>query len=275
MLVTGAIDASIKLWSMNDAALSSSIPITEIFEHDNAITCMATNILPSNNNIHTSYFLAAGAEDGTLIVWDIRGATQFLLGPNNINATKGNSSFKGNDMILSLQNQPHVCFSCQVSTNRKAITSVKWLPSYGSMFSTVGYAQDKVVCSSADGYLMCLDSSGRLVVASHVDSGILCMDIQVKRLTNSSDNNIINLANVENISICIFGGCADGSLRVWCMENNAFVEKCKYAHAHRVQTLVSNTSVILLKSVSVVDSLSCLVTGGDDGSIRVWSILSV
>lgn len=98
-LITGGLDASVKLWRLNapgggagsNQLISSSLPIIELFEHDHAITALAMH--PG------SQYLAAGAADGTLIVWEV---------------TRKRSMRAGIDPSSALVLQHAMLFNCQI-----------------------------------------------------------------------------------------------------------------------------------------------------------------
>ena len=152
LLITGSIDASIKIWRLkNDKSLllSSSIPITEIFEHDNAITCLS--LYTSNTNSNS--FLATGAEDGLLSVFQASALMKHVYAAASGGGNK--------DTILPLACQPSVVFSCQISQNRSPISGIAWYPPTQDAVSTVGFSSEKLVCCTQDGYLVCLDAQGK------------------------------------------------------------------------------------------------------------------
>lgn len=109
-----------------------------------------------------------------------------------------------------------------------------------------GFRDEKLLCGSLDGTLICIDSVGRMVAALIIDSGI-------HALSCSKDGR------------AVFGACADGSIRVWSMEGagGRFTEVHRFPKAH----------------AGAVTALTChqnlLVSGGNDGCIRVWRIVFV
>ena len=63
MLLSGASDAAVKLWSLKGGVLSNT-PMAEFYDHENAIKSVDVE---SKGN-----FAAAGADDGTVLIWDIK-----------------------------------------------------------------------------------------------------------------------------------------------------------------------------------------------------------
>ena len=108
-----------------------------------------------------------------------------------------------------------------------------------------GFKDERLLCAAADGTLACVDSTGRLFAASKVDSCIRSLAIR-------------------DDGRAAFGACEDGSIRVWCMSGvgGTLKELFRYPRAHEGAC----TSLSL--------SSNLLASGGDDGALRVWRILS-
>lgn len=270
LLVTGAIDASIKLWKLGSGSgvLLSPLPIVELFEHDQAIACLSLNPESDNSDgarkisgTEDTCYLAAGAEDGVLILWDI-GATV----PGSVNVTAS-------------AEQPLMLFSCQVSQTKNPISGIVWVPLSESKCGAEhpGYPIPKLVCSTVDGSLMCLDVTGKLIVGTRMEVGIYCIAIDT-RMASGQDGG--------RESSYIYAGCSDGSLRAWAIENNSFVEKFRGDHAHTctvngkgdIIDIPASACHSLAHTYSVITSMavckegSYLITGADDGSLRTWRI---
>lgn len=62
-LLTGSWDATLKLWQVTESGLSAS-PILTLSEHDTPIKALSMD--------HTGTLAVSGAEDGSLIFWDLR-----------------------------------------------------------------------------------------------------------------------------------------------------------------------------------------------------------
>jgi WD40 repeat protein len=67
-LATGAWDAVVKLWSLGSVASGEETPLLELYDHEAPVCCVALN--------GSATLLAAGAEDGRLLVWDARAGGQ-------------------------------------------------------------------------------------------------------------------------------------------------------------------------------------------------------
>lgn len=64
-MLSGSLDASVKLWGLKPGAsnIFSPGPVTEFSEHDYPVHCVAIS--------GEGDYGAAGAEDGTLTIWDL------------------------------------------------------------------------------------------------------------------------------------------------------------------------------------------------------------
>ena len=103
-----------------------------------------------------------------------------------------------------------------------------------------------LLCSSIDGVLLCVDMSNRVIAAIQIDSGIRC--VRGDYLAGS------------NIAIV---GCTDGSIRVLSMETGLFRE-------------VNRHNVVHIGGVTALSTINqnSIVSGGEDGNVRVWTIKS-
>lgn len=302
MLVTGAIDASIKIWRLKEGGsmmLASLLPVSETFEHDNAITSLCishagtsitTTTIPgvqvSSQEVEGPCYMAAGAEDGVLIVWDIKGISNAVL--TSSNATK--------DSMLSAFHQPTVMFSCQLGNMRRAVSAVQWIPvnpgglpagsgvcRHMARGQSVGFDRDKFICSTIDGHLVCMDAQGKLVLMSNMCVGIQSLAVESRSELHGQGQQE-GSGCVSQECVYIYGGCSDGSLRVWVIEGGAFVEKYRVEHALRVRPsrdggmgmldydppVPGKTAVI--SCMCLCSACDLLITGGDTGAIRFWHI---
>ena len=137
----------------------------------------------------------------------------------------------------------------------RPVTSLKWLPD-GNMYGT----NRKLIAGTADGRILCIDLEGKLFAAVQVESSVLCLDTDGK---------------------IIAGGCADGSVRVWMMQNAKLQELCKFpkAHSGAVTAISIGTPVEQAEdqphrtaNIRASNYSEILVSGSDDCSIRVWRI---
>ena len=142
----------------------------------------------------------------------------------------------------------------------RAISCLKWLPRTGPASGSLnsssshskderssgrrGFKDEKLLCGSTDGTLACVDCTGRLFAATKVDCSI-------RTLCISQDGR------------AAFGGCEDGSIRVWAITDHggALREIFRYPRAHDG----------VCASLAIHKNL--LVSGGDDGAIRIWRVL--
>jgi WD40 repeat protein len=130
----------------------------------------------------------------------------------------------------------------------RQVTCVKWITSHTS----AGVVK-KLVCGTADGVITCLDTGGRLVAAARV-------------LSMASDPSARTSIGVRCLDVegeMIFGGCEDGSLRVWKPHDDrpgTLVELYAHASAHQNG----------FGAICVNNENNTIVTGGDDGRIRIW-----
>ena len=128
-----------------------------------------------------------------------------------------------------------------ISSSGKAVSSVLWLQ-YGSACL--------LMCCSVDGNIKCMDMSFSVVASGQLGSGLLCIQCDpLGRCWAPS-------------GLTVFSGFADGSIRLHSMVKGSFIELAK-------NVLVHQGGVTAL-SVSVDGEL--LVSGGEDGCIRVWQI---
>ena len=139
----------------------------------------------------------------------------------------------------------------------RPISCLKWLPRVGPAGASAGvissgsgsgirrgFRDEKLLCGSSDGTLACVDCTGRLFAATKVDCA-------VRAICTSYDGR------------AAFGGCEDGSIRVWSITDHggALREIFRYPRAHDGVC----TSLAMDKNV--------LVSGGDDGAVRVWRVV--
>jgi WD40 repeat protein len=133
----------------------------------------------------------------------------------------------------------------------RPISCLKWLPrrSLGSSIASKQgksgtVREERLLCASTDGSLAVVDCNGRLVAA-------IKSEWSIRSLATNDDGRTA------------FGGCEDGSIRVWSIDarSGALREIFRYPRAHEGAC----TSVAMHGSL--------LASGGEDGAIRVWRIV--
>jgi WD40 repeat protein len=114
--------------------------------------------------------------------------------------------------------------------------------------SQIGFSNDRLVCSTGDGLVLCLDSTGRLFAATRVQSSAGGAAVGVHSLCIDSSG-------------LVYGGCEDKCVRVWCMEKG-FLKEVSESRVHESE----------VTAVAISGDGNILVTGGDDGSVSVLKI---
>ena len=120
---------------------------------------------------------------------------------------------------------------------------MKWIPNINeSYYNHTDYKKDKLICCSSDKRILCIDSLGKLFAAMILDVTILCIDCD---------------------GLTIYGGCDDGSIRVWILDNGIVKEIYRYidAHEHSVTAIHVNIHSNLL------------ISGGYYGTLRLFQII--
>ncbi len=205
-LLSGACDATMKIWEIKNGNVSSK-PSIEFYDIEGSVQCVHMD--------ETMEYAACGVDEGLIYVWNLS-----LEAPASASIT----------------------FTYQISVG-ESITCIKWLPyESGKIFYSQGtFSDHKLVCASTDGTLLCVDSEGRLFAGTKViDSKVLAL---------------------ESDGRTIFGGLADSSLRGWIMSNGKFSEIYHFPRAHEVSPITS-----------LAMDQDTIVTGADNGSIRVWTV---
>ena len=214
----------------------------------------------TGRNSSTNYLLS-GACDATMKIWeikngnvsskpsiefyDIEGSVQCV----HMDETMEYAACGVDEGLIYVWNislkspaSASITFTYQISIG-ESITCIKWLPyESGKIFYSQGtFSDHKLVCASTDGTLLCVDSEGRLFAGTKVtDSAVLAL---------------------ESDGRTIFGGLSDSSLRGWIMSNGKFSEIYHFPRAHELSPITS-----------LAMDQDTIVTGADNGSIRVWTV---
>ena len=120
--------------------------------------------------------------------------------------------------------------------------------SSGAVQSQIGFSDERLVCATGDGLVVCLDATGRLFAATRVQNAATTVSCGVNSLC------------VDRSGL-VYGACADKCVRVWCMEKG-FLKEVTDITVHDSEV----TAVVL------ADDENTLVTGGEDGSVSVLKI---
>jgi WD40 repeat protein len=220
--------------------------VLELYEHETPVISVAIN--------DANTFVAAGAEDGSLVVWSINCKTR----QSSVAFTK----------LISTAARRYPPSSLPLQRLRfflRPLTSLRWIPSSNiSINSQIGFTADKLVCGTGDGLLVCLDVTGKLFAATKVQpSPDATNSIPFKSNSSVATNAVIgvNCLSIDKRGN-VYGGCEDKTIRVWCMEKG-------YLKELYIQNNVHNGGVT---STSLNKDHTILVSGGDDGTINTWRV---
>lgn len=183
-------------------------------------------------------FVAAGAEDGRICVWSIEKGGNLLM-----------------QRQISSTGRYSVCYYVFVCSSNNSDISSQHCRSISGLLWIQHGAKYLLLCSAIDGNLVCFDVSQvacDVISRGFLDGGLKC--IQCDPLGRAGGD----------ASLGIFAGYADGSLRVLSMLRGAFVEIDRHPQVHQSG----------INSLCVCQTGNVLVTGGEDGYIRVWKIES-
>jgi WD40 repeat protein len=176
---------------------------------------------------------AAGAEDGSVIVWDLRTHTAL--------------------------------FQYQASAAKRPVTAMKWLPAPSLSLSP----SDKqlLILSTADGKLLCIDTAGQVVAQSQLDIALLSLDtdgeivvgggvdgsVRCWQLEREKERETRRLKEVAKVL-----KAHSGAVTAVCLALPEHSEGgSAHTHGHTQSQGRGRVSEML-------------VTGSDDCSIRVW-----
>jgi WD40 repeat protein len=124
------------------------------------------------------------------------------------------------------------------------VSDLQWVP-YGT-------GSLLITCSS-DGNIVCIDmtdSSYGLVASGQVDSGLRCIRCDPQGMAGSLSG------------LTIFAGFADGSIRLLSMQDGGFTDVDRHMMVHPGG----------VTALCISEKGDLLVSGGDDGCVRVWEI---
>lgn len=130
----------------------------------------------------------------------------------------------------------------------RPVTSVKWIPTSRGVQSQIGFSDERLVCATGDGLVLCLDVTGRLFAATRVQND-----------TSGAACGVLSLC-IDKSGL-VYGACEDKCVRVWCMEKG-FLKEMADSTAHDSE----------VTALALAGDDDILVTGGDDGSVGVLKI---
>jgi WD40 repeat protein len=232
LIVTGSWDTAVKVFEVkaDKGTLGNSV-VAEFYDLESSVQAVDVN--------GSGAFIAAGAEDGTLIIWNAH--TQ------------------------------HIQVSTQIGNSSSPISSLCWMPMpfLLAVDPQKPHRNEKLVCVSMDGTMVIMDYSGRLCGAVKVDVPIRSV---VAGVAVASPQPLGMHQNPAGSKHVIFGGCEDGSLRVWACDDagtglsgaftgpTSIYEVFRFPDAH----MGAVTSLALRNQL--------LVSGGEDGTLRLWRL---
>jgi factor associated with neutral sphingomyelinase activation len=213
------------------------------------------------NRTSNSNYLLSGACDATMKIWEIKNGNigskpliEFYDIEGSVQCVHMDETMEfaacgvdeGLIYVWNISLKPpaseSITFTYQISAG-ESITCIKWLPyESGKIFYSQGtFSDHKLVCASTDGTLLCVDSEGRLFAGTKVvDAKVLALECDGRT---------------------VFGGLSDSSLRGWIMANGKFSEIYHFPRAHETSPV---TSLAMDQDI--------IITGADNGSIRVWTV---
>jgi WD40 repeat protein len=139
----------------------------------------------------------------------------------------------------------NVEFTYQLSHCGMMVICVKLFPhAISQVFHNQGnFNSIKLICSSIDGSIACIDVTGRVFAGARIDCGINA---------------------IETDGRVIYGGLDDGSIRIWAMDSGRLREVFRFPKAH----------MEAVTSIKIDYNRAILVSGASDGTIRLWNIVT-
>lgn len=200
-IVTGSDDSTVKVFELKE----NTLPTKSLPPFYMDTPCVSISIDDS------SQYVVAGCEDGTITVWDLHSM--------------------------------NVEFTYQLSQSSMMVSCVKWFPhGISHIFHNQGtFHGIKLVCSSIDGSVACLDATGRIFAGARFECGINALETDGR---------------------AIYGGLDDCSLRVWAIESGRLREVFRSSKAHNEP--ITSLRIDYLKGI--------LASGAADGTVRLWHI---
>lgn len=168
---------------------------------------------------------------------------------------------------------------------------MQWLTRENSAFvaPAVGFAEEKLLCGTEDGQLLCLDRGGRVFASTTLASGAL--------RTEKTGEAKVSVRCLQCDGGLIYGGCSDGSIRCWTVQAGSLSELYRHSRAH--SGAISSISMAIAENVwrkpqterdereiavatksrtvssnqyTALGFTAMLVTAGEDCAVKIWRI---
>lgn len=181
-----------------------------------------------------------------------------------------------------------------------AVTGVQWLPVVATQSAETIVGQQCVLCSTADGCVAIVSCHGVILDITHTDSPLRCVGVVSVPSSqwHSTSSDTTAAVSVTNLAVC---GCQNGNLVIYSLLSPAPAQQCSAQSTQetsmRLQPYISSDSgsgggsvgggrytlnhvhtLIGAHSSSAVTAMSsagsALVTGSEDGILRVWNFIT-